>query len=56
MTRRTASASATWSSRAATPRRWRTLYRAFRGRDPSVEPLLEHRGLVPSKPGKPGKR
>lgn len=27
-----------------------TLYRAFRGRDPSVEPLLEERGLKP--PGK----
>ncbi len=26
------------------------LYRAFRGRDPSVEPLLEHRGLVAPKP------
>jgi peptidyl-dipeptidase Dcp len=28
-----------------------TLYRAFRGRDPSVEPLLEERGLKPP-PGK----
>ena len=28
-----------------------TLYRAFRGRDPSVEPLLEERGLKPT-PGK----
>ncbi|MBS0590622.1 MAG: M3 family metallopeptidase, partial [Proteobacteria bacterium] len=28
------------------------LYRAWRGRDPSVEPLLEVRGLVPDKPGK----
>jgi peptidyl-dipeptidase Dcp len=26
------------------------MYRAFRGRDPSVEPLLEHRGLKPEKP------
>ena len=26
-----------------------TLYRAFRGRDPSVEPLLEQRGLKPGK-------
>jgi peptidyl-dipeptidase Dcp len=29
------------------------LYRAFRGRDPVVEPLLEERGLVPEKPVKP---
>jgi len=28
-----------------------TIYRAFRGRDPTVEPLLEDRGLVPEKPG-----
>jgi len=27
-----------------------SLYRAFRGRDPSVEPLLEQRGLKPEKP------
>ncbi len=27
------------------------IYRAFRGRDPSVRPLLEHRGLVPEKAG-----
>jgi len=27
-----------------------SLYRAFRGRDPSVEPLLEQRGLKPDKP------
>jgi peptidyl-dipeptidase Dcp len=26
------------------------MYRAFRGKDPSVEPLLEHRGLKPEKP------
>ena len=26
------------------------MYRTFRGRDPSVEPLLEERGLKPSKP------
>jgi peptidyl-dipeptidase Dcp len=26
-----------------------SLYRAFRGRDPSVEPLLDHRGLAPAK-------
>ena len=26
------------------------MYRAFRGRDPSIEPLLEDRGLKPSKP------
>ena len=26
-----------------------SLYRAFRGRDPSVEPLLEQRGLKPEK-------
>ncbi len=26
------------------------LDRAFRGRDPEVEPLLEERGLKPSKP------
>jgi peptidyl-dipeptidase Dcp len=25
------------------------LYRAFRGRDPKVEPLIEERGLKPSK-------
>jgi peptidyl-dipeptidase Dcp len=29
-----------------------TLYRAFRGRDPSVEPLLEQRGLKPEPGGK----
>ena len=29
-----------------------TLYKAFRGRDPVVEPLLEFRGLVPAKPHK----
>jgi peptidyl-dipeptidase Dcp len=28
------------------------MYRAFRGRDPSVEPLLEERGLKPEKKGK----
>ena len=28
------------------------LYRAWRGHDPSVEPLLEVRGLVPAKKGK----
>ncbi len=28
------------------------LYRAFRGRDPSVQPLLEARGLVPARPGR----
>jgi peptidyl-dipeptidase Dcp len=27
-----------------------SLYRAFRGKDPSVEPLLEQRGLKPEKP------
>jgi peptidyl-dipeptidase Dcp len=27
------------------------LYRAFRGREPSVEPLLEERGLKPPPPG-----
>jgi peptidyl-dipeptidase Dcp len=26
------------------------LYRVFRGRDPSVEPLLEQRGLKPGNP------
>jgi len=31
-----------------------SLYRAFRGRDPSVEPLLEQRGLKPEKPGHSG--
>lgn len=25
------------------------MYRAFRGRDPSVEPLLEQRGLKPAR-------
>jgi peptidyl-dipeptidase Dcp len=29
-----------------------TLYRAFRGRDPSVEPLLVARGLKPESPNK----
>jgi peptidyl-dipeptidase Dcp len=29
-----------------------TLYRAFRGRDPSVEPLLVQRGLKPEPGGK----
>ncbi len=28
------------------------LYRAFRGRDPMVEPLLEARGLVAGRPGR----
>jgi peptidyl-dipeptidase Dcp len=28
-----------------------TIYRQFRGRDPSIQPLLEDRGLVPAKPG-----
>jgi peptidyl-dipeptidase Dcp len=31
-----------------------TLFRAFRGRDPSVEPLLESRGLKPARPGAAG--
>jgi Zn-dependent oligopeptidase len=26
------------------------MYRAFRGRDPEVQPLLEERGLAPAKP------
>jgi peptidyl-dipeptidase Dcp len=26
-----------------------TMYRAFRGRDPEVQPLLEERGLAPAK-------
>ncbi|HEY6461448.1 MAG TPA: M3 family metallopeptidase, partial [Polyangiaceae bacterium] len=30
------------------------MYRAFRGKDPSVEPLLEFRGLRPEKPGHRG--
>lgn len=34
-----------------------TLYRAFRGREPSVEPLLVKRGLVPAaKPGTPASK
>jgi peptidyl-dipeptidase Dcp len=32
-----------------------SLYRAFRGRDPSVEPLLEQRGLKPERPVHPAK-
>ncbi|MGE5277463.1 MAG: M3 family metallopeptidase [Acidobacteriota bacterium] len=31
------------------------MYRAFRGRDPSIEPLLEDRGLKPSKTERGGK-
>ncbi len=29
------------------------MYRAFRGKDPSVEPLLVERGLKPAKPSAP---
>jgi peptidyl-dipeptidase Dcp len=32
-----------------------SLYRAFRGKDPSVEPLLEQRGLAPEKAAHPAK-
>jgi peptidyl-dipeptidase Dcp len=28
------------------------MYRAFRGRDPEIEPLLESRGLKPAPPAK----
>ena len=31
------------------------MYRAFRGRDPSVEPLLEYRGLKPEKAARKAK-
>lgn len=32
------------------------MYRAFRGRDPEVQPLLEQRGLAPAKPEGKGKK